>query len=113
ITKYEADNPEVLDKLTQEQRDQRHSRHRKDNAERAFRERLINQFVPVSERTARPKGTTGAKGLDLRAENGKTRKFLGMIREIAPHAAAEWPGSEPAFNVIRNGVPLRQRKEEE
>lgn len=113
ITKYEADNPEVLDKLTQAQRDQRHSQHRKDNAERTFRERLINQFVPLSERTARPKGTTGAKGLDLRAENGKTRKFLGIMREIAPHVSAEWPGGEPAFNVIRNGVPLRQRKEEE
>lgn len=113
ITKYEAANPAVLDKLTQEQKNQRHSQHRKDNAERTFRERLINQFVPVSERTARPKGTIGAKGLDLRAENGKTRKLLGIIREIAPHAAAEWPGNDPAFNVIRNGVPLRQRKEEE
>lgn len=114
ITQAEFNNPKLLDNLSQSQRQQRYSRHRMDNAERARRERLIDEFTPKDPKTreSRPTGRPEAGGIDLRPVNGKTRKGINLVRFGAYHAIPELTEGS-AFNVIRNGVPLRQRKEEE
>ena len=115
ITEYEANNPSVLEKLTPQQKAQRYKVHRKDNDERTRRERLIKQFAPSNKDNwgSDPSGRKAAQGLDLRAEKGKTRLVgMGLSRLTGLEAPPELDPDNP-FIIKRNGVPLRQRKEED